>query len=94
MNLIPYISTWSLLALVVLAIAIYRIMVARRDDRSLDLMVHDEKVIADQKMAVKKIRTIDHWGQALTVLTVVYGLVIAFVYFYQVWQEATKIPGR
>jgi hypothetical protein len=94
MNLIAYISTWSVLALVVLAIAIYRITIARRDDRSLDVMMHDEKVIEDQKHAVKRIRTVDHWGQALTVLTVVYGLAIAFVYFYQAWQEATKIPGR
>ncbi|HEV2351608.1 MAG TPA: hypothetical protein VG028_17390 [Terriglobia bacterium] len=94
MNFIPYISTWSVLALVVLAIGVYRITLARRDDRSLDLMVQDEHVIADQKQAVKRIKTIDHWGQALTILTVLYGLAIAFVYFYQVWQEATRIPGR
>jgi hypothetical protein len=94
MNFIPYISTWSVCALAVLAMAIYRITVARRDDRSLDLMIKDERVIAGQKMAVKKIKTIDRWGQALTVLTVVYGLAIAFVYFYQIWQEATKMPGH
>lgn len=92
MNLIPYISTWTFLALVVLAIAIYRVTVARRDDRSLDLMVKDDRVIEAQKLAAKKIRTIDRWGQALTVLTITYGLVIAAVYFYQIWQLNTKIP--
>jgi len=91
MNFIPYISTWSVCALIVLGVGIYRISVARRDDRSLDLMVKDDKVIADQKMAVKRIKTIDHWGEALTIITVLYGLAIAFVYFYQVWGEATKI---
>ena len=33
MNLIPYISTWTILALAVVFIAIYRVRVARRDDR-------------------------------------------------------------
>lgn len=92
MNFLPYIVTWSVCALIVLGVAIYRINLARRDDRSLDLLVKDEHVIEDQKMAVKKIKTIDHWGEALTVITVLYGLAIASVYLYQIWQEATKMP--
>jgi hypothetical protein len=92
MNFIPYIVSWSVCALIVLGVAIYRITLAGRDDRSLDLMVKDEHVIADQKMAVKRIRSIDHWGEALTVITVLYGLAIASIYFYQIWQEATKMP--
>jgi hypothetical protein len=92
MNYIPYLVSWSVCALIVLGVAIYRMTIARRDDRSLDLMVKDEHVIADQKMAVKRIKSIDHWGEALTVITVLYGLAIAFIYFYQIWQEATKMP--
>ena len=92
MNLIPYISTWTILALAVVIIAIYRVRVARRDDQSLDVMVHDDHLIAEQQMAIKKIRTIDRLGQALTVLAITYGLVIVAMYFYHVWQEGAKIP--
>ena len=47
MNLIPYISTWSILAVAVVIIAIYRIRVARHDDQSLDVMVHDEDTMLE-----------------------------------------------
>jgi len=92
MNLIPYISTWSILAVAVVIIAIYRVRVARRDDRSLDLLVSDQHVIAEQQMAIKKIRSIDRLGQALTVLAITYGLVIVTMYFYHIWQEGAKMP--
>ena len=92
MNLIPYVSIWSLLAVAVVIIAIYRVRVARRDDRSLDLMVHDDHVIAEQQMAIKKIRNIDRLGQALTVVAITYGLLIVTLYLYHIWQEGSKIP--
>ncbi len=92
MNPIPYVATWAVLAVVVIVIAVYRNKVARRDDQSLDLMVKDERVIEEQKLAIKKIRTIDRLGQALTVLTITYGLVIVAIYFYHIWEEGSKIP--
>jgi hypothetical protein len=55
-------------------------------------MVSDQHVIADQQMAIKKIRSIDHLGQALTVLAITYGLVIVALYLYHIWQEGAKMP--
>lgn len=91
MNLIPYVSIWAVLTLFVLALAGYWNLVAYRDDQTLDVMENDPQVIEAQKLAIKKIRTIEFYGQSLTVLTVAYGLVIAFVYFYHIWLESTKI---
>ncbi len=92
MNLIPYISTWSVLALAVVVIAVYRVRVARRDDQSLDVMAHDAHLIEQQQLAIKRIRKIDRFGQALTVVTITYGLVIAALYLYHIWLEGSKIP--
>jgi ribonuclease D len=92
MNLIPYVSTWAILAVAVVIIAVYRVRIARRDDQSLHLMVSDQHVLADQQMAIKKIRSIDHLGQALTVLAITYGLVIVALYLYHIWQEGAKMP--
>jgi uncharacterized membrane protein len=94
MSLTLYVSIWVLLAVVVLVVAGYRMLVARRDDQSLDVTEEDSRVIEEQKQAIKKIRAIDRWGKSLTVLTIAYGLVIAIVYFANVWQEATKLPSR
>jgi hypothetical protein len=91
MNFVPYISTWAVLAVVVMGLGIYRMRVARHDDDTLDVIASDPGVIAHQKEAVHKIKLLDRWGQALTVLAILYGLVIAGLYLYHVWQEGTQI---
>ncbi len=90
MSLNPYVAIWIVLALIVLGIALYRQAVARRDDQSLHL-IEGEKLIAEQTRAYKKIGTIDRWGQSLTVVAIVYGLALAAIYLYHVWQQSTKI---
>jgi hypothetical protein len=92
MNLVPYISTWAVLAVVVIILAVYRVSLARRDDRSLDVLVQDPGVISAQKHALQRIRTIEIWGKSLTVFELVFGVAIAFLYFYRVWQESVKMP--
>jgi len=91
MNLIPYVSTWSVLAFVVLILGIYRLRLGRRDDVTLDVLASDPGVLAHQKEAVHKIKVIDVWGQTLTVLAFLYGLAIVGYYLYNVWLEGTKI---
>ncbi len=93
MNANLYVVVWVLLAAIVLTMAACRLVIARRDDKSLHL-VEDEKLIAEQIKANKKIRAIDRWGQSLTAATVIYGLVLACVHLYHVWQESTKIQFR
>ncbi len=93
MNLGPYVAIWAVLAIVVLAIAIYRQRVARRDDASLHI-VEGERLIAEQTKAYRKIGTIDRLGQSITVFAILYGLVLAVVYLYHGWQESTKIHFR
>jgi hypothetical protein len=92
MNLIPYIASWGILAVVVLALLIYRISVARRDDATLHVLEQNPNVIAAQNQAIQKIKAIDHWGEALTIITVGYGLVIALVYLHYLWVMSTQMP--
>ncbi|MGD0695728.1 MAG: hypothetical protein ABSB82_12825 [Terriglobia bacterium] len=91
MNLTPYVSTWVVLAFVVLALGIYRIRLGRRDDSTLDVLASDPGVLAHQKDAVHRIKVIDVWGQTLTVLAFLYGLAIVGYYLYSVWEEGAKI---
>ena len=89
-NLFPYVTSWAVLAFVVLVLGIYRIRMGRRDDATLDVFASDS-VAAQQQHAVHKMKVVDIWGQALTVIAFLYGLAIVGYYLYNVWVEGTKI---
>jgi ADP-ribosylglycohydrolase len=91
MNLLPYIAAWVILALIVIALAIQRIREGKREDATLH-MLESEREVEQQEQMAKKITRIERWGQALTVVVVLYGLVLAGVYVYHVWQASAKIP--
>jgi beta-lactamase regulating signal transducer with metallopeptidase domain len=86
-----YLTIWIVLAIVVLVMAAYRYVVARRDDKSLHVAEEDPRLIREQLKAERKIEVVDRWGQGLTVIVIMYGLVIAGVHLYQAWQEGAKI---
>jgi hypothetical protein len=92
-NFVPFLVLWGLMALSVLAMIIWRRQVASGEDDSLHVM--DAETAVPQQLAMAhKLETIDKWGKTLTILTVVVGIVIAGVYFYQMWvSTSTTIQG-
>lgn len=81
-NLLPYAVFWGLLAIIVVVLIIYRKSISSREDDSIHLegSMPSEQVALDHKLGL-----VDRWGKTLTVITVVYGLALAGVYMYQVW---------
>jgi len=77
LDLRPYIAFWGLLALSVLVLFIRRKMVASKEDDQLHVM---SGANPDQVVVANKLEVIDKWGKILTVITVVFGLVIGFLY--------------
>jgi hypothetical protein len=89
MNLSAYIFIWAALALVVLGLAIYRNLLGIRE-----ATLHvsgGASMVAQQTKQFKKEETIERWGEWLTVLVVVYGLVLAAIYLYHVSEYGTGI---
>jgi hypothetical protein len=78
-NFLPLLVVWTILALVVLAMFIWRRTVASNEDDSLHLM---HGTLSQQTTVAQKLDVIDKWGKILTVVTVLFGLLIvaAFVY--------------
>jgi len=91
MNLVPYILGWSVLGVVVVALAIYRSVVARHEEDSLHVMAGEAPIITEQQRLGKKIEHIEAWGKGLTALLVVYGLVLAAIYLYHAWLVSNTI---
>lgn len=90
MNLIPYIAVWVILGIVVIVLAVSHMRLAKREDASLHVL-ESEREAEQQKEMTKKIAKIDWWGQVLTVVVVLYGIILACIYFYQSWQQSGKI---
>ena len=79
LDLRPYIAVWALFALSVLVLFLRRKMVASKEDDQLHVM---SGANPDQVIVAHKLEAIDKWGKILTAITVLFGLVIAFLYVY------------
>ena len=79
MNLFPLLVVWIVLALVVLALFLWRQGSPGGEDDSLHVM---HGALTQQTSLAQKLDVIDKWGKILTVITVVLGLLIAAAYVY------------
>jgi len=78
-SLRPLIIVWIVLALVVLALFIWRKMVASKEDDNIHVM---SAANTDQTVIASKLEVIDKWGKIATVIALVFGLIVAFIYVY------------
>ncbi len=82
MNYTMLVSIWVAMAAVVATLAIYRALVARKEDDFLHVRDSEIQLTQTQAAVDRQLNTIDLWGKALTAAVVVYGLIIAGLYLY------------
>ena len=75
----PLIAVWAVLALAVLALFIRRRMVSSHEDDQLHVM---SAANPQQVIVASKLEVIDKWGKIMTVITVLFGVVIAALFIY------------
>jgi hypothetical protein len=90
MNLTPFVILWSILALAVLALALYRKLMAIHEDDLIHVGPGQEKLIPQQIQMAAKLEVVDRWGKILTVIIAAAGLLIAAVYLYQALEASLK----
>jgi hypothetical protein len=78
-------STWGVLALVVLILAAYRSQLGRQEDDHIHMADFEATAVPHQAAVAHKIDAVEKWGKLLTVVLVVYGLVLGGYYFYTLW---------
>jgi hypothetical protein len=83
---------WLAGACGVLGLAIYRKMVAMREDDNLHIGQHETGIVAQQQVVAAKLDVVDKWGVALTIGVVAFGMVLAGVFIYQQWQASLELP--
>lgn len=90
MNIIPYIAVWIVLGFIVIALAVSRMRVARREDATVHVL-ESEREVEKQQMLTRKIAKFDWWVHLLTVVLVVYGIVLGSIYTYHAWVQSSKV---
>src|SRR5262245_4148392 len=71
-----------------LALLAYRIKLTYREDTSIHVRIAESCLAEHQMLVDRRLHWIDRVGPVLTVLVVLYGLILAFVYIYVPWAEA------
>ena len=87
MTITPWVVSWATLAMVVIALAVYRKVVSVHEDDSLHVSDREAELVVQQQILARKLDWIDRWGQILTVIALVYGLALAGSYLYMGWIE-------
>jgi hypothetical protein len=81
---------WVALGLVVIALAIYRKMLAKSEDISLHVLEAGGSTLEQQATNAHKLELVDKWGKALTAVELLYGIGLAAMYLYAVWMVSQK----
>lgn len=83
MTLTPYFVAWAVLAIAVLGLALTRYLVSFREDDNIHLSEGEKGLIIEQMTIFGKLKAIDRWGKALTILEAITGLTLVGIYLYQ-----------
>ena len=93
-NLLPFTILWMILTAVVMGLIVYRKWVAWDEDDTLHVLDSDIALVPGQAAMAQKLESIDRWGQALTVIALLYGLAVGCGYLYQAWiASSNKLLG-
>ncbi len=92
MSFIPFIVLWCLLAVTIMALFVWRKMVASKEDDNLHVLDGASAVKSSEQVAVaQKLDLIDKWGKIVTVVVVVYGVILAGAYVWQSWLQNSRV---
>ncbi len=64
-------------------IAVYRWIVARKEDDFLHIDDPNGQLVANQRHVARALTTVDHVGITLTIVTALYGLALVAMFLYE-----------
>lgn len=82
MNWTPFVIAWMVLGIGTLSLALYRKFQTMKEDDYIHIEAWRAPQVNAQEQMAHKLHTIDRVGEALSVLTLVAGLVLAFAWVY------------
>jgi hypothetical protein len=88
---LPSLAIWAVLAIAVLILAIRRWLIARREDDVVHIHDGDDTILQQQTVIASKLKVVEKWGIALTIVMVVYGMALAAWALYAQWVRSASL---
>jgi hypothetical protein len=89
MNLTPFVVAWICLGMATLVLAAYRKYLSTHEDDYIHVEEWAKAATDQQAAAARKFERIDRWGEGLTILMAVAGVLLGAFYLYQAWLHAS-----
>ena len=89
--LTPFVAGWIALACAVAGLAMYRRMIANREDGGLHVRESEVAAVQKQSAIAHRLDIVDWWGKVLTVVVASLGVLLLALYLYQVWAEGARM---
>ncbi len=89
----PFFLILVVLVLAVVALALYRKMVANMEDDTVHLSAMESGAIHRQEEIAARLEKIDYWGKRITVVTGVYALIYAAYAVYRAWVDSGHVSN-
>ncbi len=83
--LFSFIVLGAVCTVTTLALLAYRIKLTYHEDTSIHANIVESSLADQQKSVARRLEWVDRVGPILTVMVVLYGLVLVFVYIYVPW---------
>ena len=92
-DLMPWLILWAFVTTAVLILALWRLVVARKEEQlgGLHVASANEAVPALEEQIAKTLVRIDRWGKTLTVVSALLVLTIGAAWLYNGWLKANEI---
>lgn len=85
MHLTPFVIAWIGLGITTGLLAAYRQFLTMHEDDNIHIEEWQKPATVRQVAETHRIELIDQWGQGLTILMAVSGLVLGAAYLYWAW---------
>ena len=92
-DLMPWMILWALVTTAVLILALYRVLVARKEEQLGGLHVASANAAIPEleEQIAKTLGRIDRWGKTLTVISALLVLAIGATWLYNGWLKANEV---
>lgn len=84
-------GVWGAMACVVVALAIYRKVIATQEDDMVHLRESEAQLVNQQTVMARRLEGIDAWGKRLTILVAILGVALACYFLYGQWVASTQL---
>ena len=83
-------TSWTVLLAGYIIVFIYRKQLERNEDDTLHVLA-DNRVLSNQQAIAHKMDVLERWSKILGVSVILYGIVVAGMYLYSVWQSNLNV---